>query len=558
MRFALFFKSLLAAVALCVALAAPVAARAQAGVIGKSLTLCVARATAGQQARMVFAGKVPLDCTSRQTDFGGGDFWVLSPAFEQRGDVALRSGSVWQDRRTVYALYADGTILKRVSDGQAASRNLQLGAIFLDRLPARAAPLVRVLWRIDGSANLRGIVIGARLATMRESGWSNLKMAAMYAGFVGLGIALLVHNLALWGALRHRFQLAYCLMIATLLLYAISSSGALAWFWPDIANNDRLRINYFGLGLAAASALGFARSFFEERVFAGIIGRICTTLIVALIGCSAAFAVIAPWRIALLDQVYTASFLALVAFVPVVLVRAWQKHSNYLWLFALAWGAPVVFAGLRLANNLNLTGWSFWIDNSTILSMTAEALLSSLAIAYRIRLLSVERDLARSEELAARALADTDPLTGLLNRRAFLTRAIGREGEQMLHVLDLDHFKAVNETIGHDGGDEVLRVVARVLRASLPSDALVARIGGEEFAIVAPLACPLDANTILSRLRAERMPFDLAVTASIGSCTGPLKTEIDWKKLYRRADRALYEAKADGRDRARLSEMLAA
>ncbi len=558
MRFAPFFKLLLAALAVSVALVAPAPVSAQAGDIGNPLTLCVARAVAGQQARMVFAGKVPLDCKSRQTDFGGGDFWVLSSSFSKRGEVALRSGSLWQDRRIVYALYADGVILKRVSDGLAASRNLQLGAIFLDQLPSRPAPLVRVLWRIEGSANLRGIVNGARIATMRESGWSNLKMAAMYAAFAGLCLALLVHNLALWGALRHRFQLAYCLMVATLLVYALSSSGTLAWLFPDIANNDRMRINYLGLGMAAASALGFARSFFEERVFSGAIGRFGTALMVLLVATSAGFALLAPWHIAILDKCYTASFLAMMMFVPVLLVRAWQKHSNYLWLFALAWGAPVVFAGLRIANNLNLTGWSFWVDNSTILSMTAEALLSSCAIAYRIRLLSIERDLARSEELVARALADTDPLTGLLNRRAFLDRAIGREGEQALHVLDLDHFKAVNETIGHDGGDEVLRVVARVLRASVPSDALVARIGGEEFALVVAADRPLDPGSVLERLRAERMPFDLAVTASIGSCTGPLGSEIDWKKLYRRADRALYDAKAEGRDRVRRSEQLAA
>ncbi|MFX7784946.1 diguanylate cyclase, partial [Acinetobacter baumannii] len=80
-------------------------------------------------------------------------------------------------------------------------------------------------------------------------------------------------------------------------------------------------------------------------------------------------------------------------------------------------------------------------------------LISSVGIAYRIRLLGRERDEARAQELAARALADIDPLTGLLNRRAFLHRAIGRPGAQTLLILDIDHFKAVNETIGHDGGD---------------------------------------------------------------------------------------------------------
>ena len=506
MRFDLVFKLLLVLLAALASMTgvAPASAEtgglayARAGDIGKPLRLCVARAVPGQTAAAVFGGHVPLDCAVGQASFGSGDFWVLADPINVRGDVAVRSASLWQARRTLHARYADGTILKRVSDTRQASRELQLGAIFSDRVPGRSAPLVRLLWRVDGAANIRGIVVGARTASLRESGWSNLKMAALYAAFGGLCVALLVHHLSLWWAMRHRFQLAYCLMIATLMIYALSSSGAIAWWWPDIDNNDRLRINYIGLALAASTAVVFARTFFEERVFAGAIRHLSMAVIGALMSSSLAFALLAPWHIFLLDRLFTLSFVALMAFVPVLLVRAWQKRSNFLWLFAIAWGAPVLFAGLRIASNFNLTTWSFWIDNSTVLSMTAEALLSSLAISYRIRMLSVERDLARTEESAARTLADIDPLTGLLNRRAFLTRAIGREGDQLLHVVDLDHFKVVNETIGHDGGDEVLRVVARVLRTALPADALVARIGGEEFALLAAIDRPIDAHEVLT------------------------------------------------------------
>ena len=142
-------------------------------------------------------------------------------------------------------------------------------------------------------------------------------------------------------------------------------------------------------------------------------------------------------------------------------------------------------------------------------------------------------------------------LTGLLNRRAFLHRAIGREDDQALILVDVDHFKLVNDTIGHDGGDEVLRIVARTLRQDLPVDSLVVRWGGEEFAILTHAAAPASASLILDRLRGAAMPFDLTVTASMGACIGPLRREADWKDLYRRADRALFDAKASGRDRIR-------
>src|SRR3546814_11686166 len=77
-----------------------------------------------------------------------------------------------------------------------------------------------------------------------------------------------------------------------------------------------------------------------------------------------------------------------------IMWRAWRMKSNYLWLFAVAWAMPIAFAGARLANSFDLVAWHFWIDNSTIASMAIEAMLSSVAIAHRIRLLSRERDTA--------------------------------------------------------------------------------------------------------------------------------------------------------------------
>ena len=91
---------------------------------------------------------------------------------------------------------------------------------------------------------------------------------------------------------------------------------------------------------------------------------------------------------------------------------------------------------------------------------------------------------------------------------------IGRPGPQTLLIADLDHFKTINETIGHDGGDEVLRSFADALSAALPAGALAARIGGEEFAVVAAADRSVPPRLIGDALRQVRMPYDLAVTAS--------------------------------------------
>lgn len=522
---------------------------AQTGLAGIPVTVCIARAMPGMDVPALLSGQGHFDCTTRQTAFGPGEYWARSEPVRVTGPVQIRIGSLWQEQVTLHALYADGTILSATTDGRAASRHLQLGAIIERSLPARDAPLVRLLWHVEGSANLRGILVGPRIATPAESASANLLLGAIYAGFAGLCIALFVYNLALWGALRHRFQLAYCAMLLALLIYATSSSGALAWAWPDIVNNDRLRINYAALGLAAVAAMLFARTFFEPRVFAGWLAKTSTVVCSLMLITVAMLATLQPSHIPLFDRFFSFVFIAQLGIVVPILWRGWRMRSNYLWMFAIAWAAPIILACFRVAGSFNAIRWSFWLDNSTILTMTVEALFSSLAIAYRIRLLSLERDEAREQEIAARLLADTDPLTGLFNRRAFMRHAIGREGNQILLVADIDHFKRVNEAIGHDGGDEVLRVFARTLRQSVPPEALVARIGGEEFAIVMPVTRAVEPEDILARLRAARMPFGLSVTASIGSCAGPLAKESDWKALYRGADRALFEAKAAGRDR---------
>lgn len=546
---------------LLVALAtiAPGTALARDSTTGVAVRTCIAPMRPSLSPRSLLNAPEGFDCTGKQSRYGSGDFDIIAPGLSyttgQDGRLAVRWGSAWQRDVVLYALYADGTIAQASMDQVGMSRHLQLGAVIQTLLPARNVAIKGLLWRVHAAGNMRGVVFGARLATVAESNYSNLLVGALYAGFAGLCLALLVHNLALWFALRHPFQLAYCAMVASLATYAVSSSGALAWLMPTIHNNDRLRINYVMLALSTVTAVNFARYYFERRVFEGWLTKfshlVCANLLIATMA-FIGFGHIAPVG---LNHYYSLSFLFVLLIAVPMVVRAWTRDSDYLWLFAIAWAAPIGFAGIRVANQFNLFGYSLLIDSSTVIAMALEAILSSLAIAYRIHLLSRERDEAREQETAALRLAATDPLTGLLNRRALLDEVLGRDEDQMLLIADLDHFKRVNETIGHDGGDEVLRLVARGLTAAVPPDALVARIGGEEFAIIGPAKSALSAADVLDQLRSQRMPFDISVTASIGGCTGPLKSDVDWKRLYRLADRALFEAKAAGRDRSRIAHV---
>lgn len=540
--------------AACVLLGAAMA-HAEAIPASRPLTACVLRATPGDDPATLIRHPERFDCAARQTALGPGDYWVISDPIgirsRSRDLQSAQIASLWQRAVRLHVLYADGHMAVSGGDGTQTSRYLQLGALIEHPIPRSAAPVARLLWQVDGSANMRGILLGAKLVNAAATTRSNISLGAMYALFGGICLALLVYDLSLWAALRHRFQLAHAAVMVTLGAYIFSSSGALAWVWPDIPNNDRLRINYLVLALCLAATQLFVRTFFEERVYAGWYGRMADLMAGVTAVNGVLIFLLAPYDIRLMDRIYLLTFMAVAPVILIITWRAWAARSNYLWFYALVWALPIVTSLLRLAANLNFLPWSFWMDNSTVLSLGCEALLSSIAMAYRIHLLGRERDEARAREIIARGLADTDPLTGLLNRRAFLDRAIGRPGAQMLLIVDLDHFKHINETLGHDGGDEVLRVVARVLRACTPASALVARLGGEEFAILADAVDPVLPRIVLDKLRAAPMPFDLNVTASIGACTGPLASEMHWKHLYRGADTALFEAKSAGRDRAR-------
>ncbi len=160
-------------------------------------------------------------------------------------------------------------------------------------------------------------------------------------------------------------------------------------------------------------------------------------------------------------------------------------------------------------------------------------------------------------------LAMSDALTGLLNRRALLERAEQKLAaavrfDQPLSVVivDLDHFKAVNDTYGHDVGDQVLKGLSEVLMQKKRATDLVARLGGEEFVVLCEQTDEQGALLLAERIRealAVRKFFtpqgQFTVTCSLGMATFPLAGR-DWETLFQRADEALYASKRAGRNRA--------
>ena len=162
-------------------------------------------------------------------------------------------------------------------------------------------------------------------------------------------------------------------------------------------------------------------------------------------------------------------------------------------------------------------------------------------------------------------LSSRDALTGLANRRTFelaLAREVdrvARSGEPaLLLMVDIDHFKQVNDRHGHAAGDEVIRRVARALNQSVRPMDLAARIGGEEFAVLLPNCPPAFGPQVAARVRRQvaqsQVPLaaeqrNISVTVSVGGAFAPQWVRSTPAIWMQRADQQLYRAKADGRDR---------
>lgn len=207
---------------------------------------------------------------------------------------------------------------------------------------------------------------------------------------------------------------------------------------------------------------------------------------------------------------------------------------------AVSW----LFSNLQAGLSFSHAG--FWVAN-TLVQGVSFATVGLLIATLRVSLLR-ERGLSR-----------TDPLTSLLNTRAFLeegnrTLALCRRHRRPVTIayLDLDNFKSVNDRLGHQAGDDLLRGVAKLIRVSIRLTDLAARLGGDEFAILLPEAGADQAGATLERLRSVLADTFAAiavpVTVSVGAVSH-LKAPDDLEQMVQRADACMYKAKSTGKNR---------
>ena len=229
------------------------------------------------------------------------------------------------------------------------------------------------------------------------------------------------------------------------------------------------------------------------------------------------------------------------------------------------------FQTLVFALRIGLVGISSWVGAELMQSSAVQTLtfMSTFAVVLvaSMGFVFMARDRADEDN---RRLAAVDSLTGVANRRAVIAaldrdvaRSIRTHEPMALMMVDIDHFKNVNDRYGHPVGDKVLCSVAEVLRERVRSQDLVGRYGGEEFMVLLPdttakggylLAQQLCEAVQALRLEHEGQP--IPVTVSIGVYGGRLQPGDHWDMLISAADRALYEAKDRGRNRVEVVEAL--
>jgi diguanylate cyclase (GGDEF)-like protein len=561
---ALLWRMLLVLLAMALASMGNPAMAAPADGIDIPLQLCTAAIRSADSPQAKLASLAGFDCHTKSSLLGPGSWWVrLQPpggtlTAGMPANLSFMPG--WENHATLYVRHADGSTDAMALDNRTLSRATRIGARVVVPLPGSASPADAILLRFDGAINTSGLVYCAALRDATASHRDELRETAIYCGFAGLCLALLVYNLALLMPIRQGFQLTYCLMLFSMLTYAWAHSGGWSLWLPEHDITQRYRLSYISLGLCSTLAVRFFVGFLESGVLPRWLQQLAMAQRLALLACSAAILVAGNASMPLLDRIFIWLFVALQFLAVTMTVTALWRGSRAAWIMLLTWTIPLLSCVMRLAYALHLVGYTAWTEHAPLLAMSVNALLSSLAIALRVKMLAEERDEARHEERIARRLADIDPLTGLLNRRGLLERAsLERESHTLLPrrllVIDVDHFKAINDGHGHDMGDEVLRELAQLLSRRCGRRGQVARLGGEEFAVFGPSADlpPALALSILADVRQHTFAHGLGVTVSIGMAEGMMPADPQdrsgWNSLYRRADTALYEAKASGRNR---------
>jgi len=370
---------------------------------------------------------------------------------------------------------------------------------------------------------------------------------------VGILLALMIYNFLIYFSSNKKENVFYSLYLVSGGIWIALSYGLVANLF-DLYGAKLLSLHLSLITMPMFLIL-FMMDIFETAKHYRTEHR-CLQAILVLLGldfCYGLFDIINALRPA---SSLAALMMLVTISVSISLVRKGHPLAQY---FLFGHGLFVVFSTVAVLFYKGLIEFNYITSHGVGIGIMLEALMLAFIISYRIRML--EEIKSAQEELRLQAV--TDPMTRLYNRRYFYTEAnyqLNQAQESAtplsLLILDIDRFKLVNDTYGHQVGDAVIIALADILRSSGRKGDLVARFGGEEFVILLPKTDSALANTVAEQIRQSVESYRLALaetkvlhfTVSVGVTEINTATETIETALNL-ADIALYEAKNSGRNR---------
>lgn len=374
----------------------------------------------------------------------------------------------------------------------------------------------------------------------------------VYGLIYGFLLALIVYNSMLFIGLRERSYLYYSIYLGLFAVLNFAYSGhGFAWVWPD---NTLLQehIIVFLMLLFGCSSLLFTSSFLNLAAHAPRALRALQALVV-LVFIGIVITLLLGDRIS--ESLLAISFNLLTTISMVALglttLRQRQLARSYYLSATLCGMLGTAITILTIWGALPFTGWTY---GAIKVGIIIQATLLALGLSLKVRQ-------QQREKMLAENLAERDPLTGLLNRRGFNQQASAlwsncarNQRPLTLAMLDLDHFKGLNDQYGHDFGDLALQAVGKILQQSCRGGDLATRWGGEEFILLLPETDLPEALALSERLRLAIQALGLqadgqAVNISCSFGVAQRTDQAQLEQLINEADRRLYSAKQSGRNR---------
>jgi diguanylate cyclase (GGDEF)-like protein len=376
----------------------------------------------------------------------------------------------------------------------------------------------------------------------------------------GILVVMSVYNTILAFSLRSRTYAYYVFINAiAALLYSSLNGMAYQYLWPEAVWWNNRAIVFF-ICMAHIAALLFTRNFLKlDRYFPMVHRLFSWFILLELANIAVLFANYgAGLRLA-------ACMLVLIdlTIVGVGVASLWKGFMPARFFMA-GWGVFMIGSVLTLLADAGMLPQIVHIRYASQVGSVFEAIVLSLGLAARIQSMRLEKEQAEAMMVQSKKQAESDFLTGLYSRRYIVgqfeaLQTLPDSRSFSLLLMDIDFFKRINDTFGHETGDSILKQFASIIRGGLPENGIAGRFGGEEFVILLPDYDIHSAQGVAERLleSVRKYPFrtgdaSIPCSASIGVAEWKGSERESFESCVRRADYALYEAKRSGRDRVRV------